>query len=113
MGRNGKIDARFKPYLFRQALYYWLCHMAKDHSFVEIFDALEKYIQNPDRRWKYVMRVKRGLTDTSQPGGFFKDQCYLKGAYTILRNRDVINFTELYCGKIAVEDLIAITLGEK
>ena len=72
-GKNGKKDCRYKPYLFRQALYYWLCHMAKEHSFVEIFNALEKYIQNPDRRWKFVMRVKRGLIDTSQPGGFFKD----------------------------------------
>lgn len=58
--------------------------MAKERSFVEIFNALEKYIQDPDRRWKYVLRVKRGLNDTSQPGGFYKDQCYLRGAYTIL-----------------------------
>ena len=87
--------------------------MAKEHSFVEIFNKLEKYIQDPDRRWKYTMRVKRGLNDTSQPGGFFKDQCYLKGAYVILRNRDKINFRELYCGKIAVEDLVAITQEKK
>ena len=64
-GKNGRRDPRLKPDLFRQALYYYLCHMAKTHSFVEIFNALEKYIQSPERRWKYVMRVKRGLTDTS------------------------------------------------
>jgi len=112
-GKYGRSTLRLKPYLFRQALYYWLCHMAKTRSFVEIFNALEKYISSPERRWKYVLRVKRGLTDTSQPGGFFKDQCYLKGAYTILRHRNIIDFKELYCGKIAVEDLVAISLEEK
>lgn len=43
-GKNGKINRRYKPYLFRQALYYWLGHMAREHSFVQIFNALEKYI---------------------------------------------------------------------
>lgn len=43
-GRNASKNLKIKPYLFRQALYYYNCYMAKEHSFVEIFNNLEKYI---------------------------------------------------------------------
>jgi hypothetical protein len=42
-------------------------------NFVELFKNLEKYVDNPLARWKYVVRVKRGLVDTSKPGGLYKD----------------------------------------
>jgi hypothetical protein len=42
-------------------------------SFVELFNDLERYIDNPRSRWKYVVRVKRGLIDTSELGGLYKD----------------------------------------
>jgi hypothetical protein len=65
----------------------------------------EKYVDNPKKRWKYVLRVKRGLGDTSQPGGLYKDQVYLEGAIKILKNRKDINFKLFYCGKINIEDI--------
>ncbi len=57
------------PYLFKPALNYYACHRASELSFVELFNDLEKYVDNPRKRWKYVLRFKRGLTDTSEPGG--------------------------------------------
>ena len=69
---------------------------------------LEKYIGDPHRRWKYVMRVKRGLVNTEEPGGFYKDQVYLRGAMDILRNRKKFDVEDLYCGKIALADLLLI-----
>jgi hypothetical protein len=42
-------------------------------SFVELFNDLAKYVDNTRKRWKYVLRVKRGLGDTSLPGGLYKD----------------------------------------
>ena len=60
------------------------------------------------RRWKYVMRVKRGLINTSESGGFYKDQVYLKGAIAILRNRKLINFEGLYCGKLSLNDVLQL-----
>jgi hypothetical protein len=42
-------------------------------SFVDLFKDLEKYIDSPQARWKFVLRVKRGLTDTSLSGGLYKD----------------------------------------
>ena len=60
-------------YLFKPALNYYACYKASELSFVELFNDLEKYVDNPIKRWKYVLRVKRGLSDTSQPGGLYKD----------------------------------------
>ena len=54
--------------------------MASKMSFVDLFNDLEKYIDNPRRRLKCVIRVKRGIIDTSEPGGLYKDQVYLEGA---------------------------------
>ena len=74
-------------------------------SFVELFDDIEKYIDDKMSRWKFVLRVKRGLMDTGEPGGLYKDQVYLEGAVKILRERKTLDFTGLCCGKISLEDL--------
>lgn len=52
-----------------------------------------------------MLRVKRGLSDTSSPGGLYKDQVYLEGAVQLLKNRKTIDFKTLYCGKLNLSDL--------
>ena len=42
-------------------------------SFVELYQDLEKYIDDPEDRWKQCVRVKRGLQDTSLHQGMYKD----------------------------------------
>jgi len=74
-------------------------------SFVELYEDLEQFIDDPIRRWNHTLRVKRGITDTSVPGGLYKDQVYLEGAYKILKDRKNINFHALISGKISLEDL--------
>ncbi len=59
------------------------------------------------------MRVKRGLTNTGEKGGFFKDQCYLRGAVEILKNRHIINVEDLFLGKLALNDVVLISDGIK
>ena len=49
------------------------------------------------------MRVKRGITDTSKPGGFCKDQCTFDGALRILEQRKSIDFNAIYAGKVSLE----------
>ena len=52
------------------------------------------------------------MTDTSQPGGMYKDQVstiftlqvYLEGSIKILRNRKQIDFVALHCGRMTVDD---------
>ena len=53
------------PYLFKPSLNYYACYKASEMSFAELFNDLAKYVDNPKKRWKYVLRVKRGLGDTS------------------------------------------------
>ena len=61
------------PFLYKAALNYYSAYMASKLSFVELFNDLEKYVDNPKRRWKCALRVKRGIIDTSEPGGMYKD----------------------------------------
>lgn len=97
-------DGNCKPFLYRSALNYYAAYMAKELSFVDLFKDLEKYVNSPGSRWKFVLRVKRGLTDTSQKGGLYKDQVYLEGAVKILSLRKELNFKALLCGKISLHD---------
>ena len=49
-------------------------------SFVELYNEISKYIDDKVRRFQLTLRWKRGLVDTKQPGGTYKDQLYLEGA---------------------------------
>jgi hypothetical protein len=73
-------------------------------SFVDLFKDLERYVNSPQSRWKFVLRVKRGLTDTRQKGGLYNDQVYLEGAVKVLQRRKSLNFKALLCGKLSLFD---------
>ena len=73
-------DETKKPFLYKAALNYYSAYMASKMAFVDLFNDLEKYIDHPRRRFKCTLRVKRGLTETSEAGGLYKDQVYLEGA---------------------------------
>lgn len=89
------------------AIRYLAVEYAQEGSFVEVWQKLGKYVQDPERRWQIVFRQKRGLTDTSQPGGFTKDMVYFQGlveTWEWLRHND-FDPTDLYYGKLAAEDV--------
>ena len=58
--------------------------MSSRMSFVELFEDIGKYIDDPEGRWKLAIRWKRGTVETKEMGGFYKDQVYLEGAVRIL-----------------------------
>lgn len=39
-------------------------------SFSQLFQDVGKFVKDPNTRWDYCVRAKRGWTDTSQPGEF-------------------------------------------
>jgi hypothetical protein len=84
-----------KPFFYKAALNYYAACQAGTMSFVELFEDLEQFVDDPLRRWNVTLRVKRGISDTSIPGGLYKDQVYLEGAYKILKDRRNINFHAL------------------
>ncbi|GFO03518.1 importin subunit alpha-1-like [Plakobranchus ocellatus] len=91
--------------LWSPALAYYTACKAAEMSFKELFDHLGRYTSNIDFRWKQVMRVKRGLADPRDLGGFGNDQCYFEGAVKILRNMDNIDFHLLMSGKICMDEV--------
>ncbi|KAK1880689.1 putative protein KIAA0895 [Dissostichus eleginoides] len=94
------------PTLWRAALLYYTVHQASSMSFCQLFHCLGGFLHDPNTRWDYCVRAKRGQRDTKQPGCFSKDQVYLDGILKILRFRDKINFPLLMAlGKVSFEDV--------
>ncbi|WAR12875.1 K0895-like protein [Mya arenaria] len=102
---------RKDPCLWRICLLYYVAYKSAFLSLKELFHDLGQYVSDPIARWDYCMRAKRGQTDTSQAGGFCKDQVYLEGALQILKNRKMIDFHLLVqMGKIDWEDIRKVDL---
>ncbi|XP_067676576.1 uncharacterized protein [Haliotis asinina] len=92
-------------FLFLPALVYYTACKSAEMTFKQLFDHLGRYISNREQRWKHVMRVKRGLLDPNDLGGYGKDQCYFEGAVRILRSVDAIDFHLLMSGKICIDEI--------
>ncbi|XP_061443591.1 putative tyrosine carboxypeptidase MATCAP2 isoform X1 [Rhineura floridana] len=97
---------RKDPFLWRAALLYYTVYQASQMSFRELFQDIGKFVTDPNTRWDYCVRAKRGWADTSVPGCFSKDQVYLDGILRILRYRHSIDFYLLTAlGKVSYEDV--------
>ena len=48
-------------------------------TFKQLFEHLKIYVENPEWRWRHCVRVKRGLLNPNDIGGYGKDQCYFEG----------------------------------
>lgn len=98
------------PYNFIDSLRYLAVYTAQQESFLDVWQALTPYVDDLDRRWMICVRAKRGLTDTSQPGGYTKDMLYLSGSIKvwqwIANNSDKI--TSLYLGKLSLSDCLKL-----
>lgn len=92
---------------YSPALRYLAVDYAQNHSFAELWQFLSLYIEDEERRFLTTFRQKRGLTDTSQGGGFTKDLVYFAGLIKVWRYlaKNDFNPTQLYYGKLALEDL--------
>lgn len=79
---------------------------AEKGSFVDVFNKLLSFNISMERAFNLAVKVKRGLSNTKEKGGFTKEISYFKGAKKVL---DFLNkggdLKSLYIGKIALEDL--------
>ena len=98
------LEGKMKPYLWKAALLYYMAFHAQEMSFKEMYEDVEKYVHDPQQRFRFVARIKRGMEDTSQKGGMYKDTFYFEGAVRILKQRKEIDFKLLHCGKIGIDD---------
>lgn len=93
--------------LWAPAILYVASYEASQHSFNDLNKILKPYISDPNLRWKYCYRAKRGVKDTSTNLAFTKSQTYLKGTIKtlswLINNNYAIE--KLYTGKISLSDL--------
>lgn len=89
------------------ALRYLAANQAQTHSFSELWTYLKQYITDEETRWMVTFRQKRGLSDTSKPGGFTKDLVYFSGLIQICDwlSQHQFNLTPLYFGKLSIDDV--------
>ena len=83
-----------------------LSRSALTRSFREVYTELLDHGFAPEAAFGITKRVKRGLADTSLPGGYVKDHIYLEGKLLVERYiADGGDLTALYVGKIGVSHL--------
>lgn len=92
---------------YSAALRYMAVAYAQKHSLAETWNFLKKYLENEETRWMVTFRQKRGISDTTKPGGFTKDLVYFQGAIETAKWLDQNNYNlpALYYGKLAAEDV--------
>ncbi len=95
------------PYFWLAAVNYFASYHAQQDSFAEVAAKLKPYLPNLERRWSVTLRVKRGLEDTSEAGGYKKDQVYLSGITSLATWMRKNNFAsqELYIGKVHHDEI--------
>ncbi len=81
--------------------------IAQRGSFREVFETLRSHNFEEGTSWNVAVKVKRGLRDTSQPGGMTKEVCYLEGTiqvwdWIINQKNDP---RQLYLGRIGLEQI--------
>ena len=82
--------------------------MALTSSFLEVFQYISGFFDD-DLTWEITVRVKRGLSDTSMPGGFTKDYLYLKGYYEVKKYvENGGSIRDLYVAKIGIGDIARV-----
>lgn len=61
---------RKDPTLWRAALLYYTVYQASQMSFSQLFQNLGRFVKDPNTRWDYCVRAKRGQTNTALPGHY-------------------------------------------
>ena len=92
--------------LWVPAIHYLATLLVARLPFSQLWRELGVYIgaEDHERLWTICVRVKRGMTDTGQPGGYYKDGSNFGGAVRLLRKRKSIDFRLLHCVRTSIED---------
>ena len=87
--------------------------MALKKSFYDIFKVLyERYNLSRNNAYIITKRAKRGLTDTSLPGGLIRDHIYFEGREELKKFiKKGGNIRLLFAGKIGIKDLSLVEEG--
>lgn len=89
--------------LKKYALRVMACVWADNGSLYDVYSKLREFTTENDS-WEIAMRVKRGLIDTSNTGGFYKDQLYFIGYHKVRKLTPEIR-EKLWIGKVGITDV--------
>ncbi len=92
--------------LKQRALLTYAIYIGEELTFRQLYNVLVGFVPTYNA-FKIALRVKRGLSDTSQPGIYPKDVSYFRG-YRKVRKRlqeDVSLYNKLYAGKISLDQV--------
>jgi len=87
---------------------------ARGASFSGVYKAIRKYARTDKEAFRQVARVKRGLGDTSKPGGWTKDVIYFRGLVEMQRYFSQASYFDvecLYAGKFPLADCELVRRG--
>jgi len=85
------------------ALHAILAYLSKEKPFHALFMEAHKVWKDFDKAYNQALRIKRGMIDTSKPGGYTKDYKYLQGLVSI-ENLSKEKRNRLYIGKVGLGD---------
>jgi len=95
-----------EKYLYIAISLVYAVNMALKHSFIDIFEKMLSFKIPPERAFRTALKVKRGIENTEDPGGFTKDFLYYKGYKKI---KDYVDrsgkIKDLYIGKFSIDDI--------
>lgn len=98
--------------LKRKAAQTYAIYLSETMSFREVFNAMSAVY--PERNaFATVFRAKRGMSDTSKPGGYYKDVSYIRGFLKVRRflKDNEIGYRNLYAGKLGIDHLYLVEEG--
>lgn len=93
-----------------------MTNIASKGSFMDVYKTIRPYFEENEegneKTFKMCVRIKRGLGDTSKPGGFLKDHSYFQGFCKIKKFvKEGGDIKKLYSGKIGIEHLYLLEKG--
>ncbi|HVX93148.1 MAG TPA: tyrosine/phenylalanine carboxypeptidase domain-containing protein, partial [Candidatus Dojkabacteria bacterium] len=92
--------------LKQRALLTYAIYIGEGLTFRQLYNVLVGFVPTYNA-FKIALRVKRGLSDTSQPGIYPKDVSYFRGYRKVRRKlqEDVSLYNKLYAGKISLDQV--------
>ncbi len=96
------------------AIKYLAGHLAREASFIDVFEYMVAAGLSPDLAFQRTFRLKRGYSDSSQPGCFAKEAMYYEGLQEVKQFLDTGGDAQLlYVGKVGLADLPWIRTSQK
>lgn len=104
--QQNKVLSPTNPKRFWPAINLIAVQAAPELSFRGIFQLVQNFGCDKERAFQVALKIKRGLTDPTLPGGFTKEAVYFTGAQKIEKFVSTGgDLKKLFIGKIKISDL--------